>query len=84
MASLALSDDCVAASEALRFSCVVSFEAAHFLLLEDRLIPDYEKLYHILFNAITDAIEAMSDGEAKELLIKAQQECEERYIGEEE
>ena len=47
-------------------------------------MPDYEKLYHILINAITDAIEAMSDGEAKELLIKAQQECEERYIGEEE
>ena len=44
-------------------------------------MPDYEKLYHILFNAVTDAIELLPEGEAKEQLIKAQQECEEVYIG---
>ena len=43
-------------------------------------MPDYEKLYHIMFNAATDAIELLPDGEAKTLLIKAQQDCEERYI----
>ena len=47
-------------------------------------MPDYEKLYHILFNAVTDAIELMPESEAKSLLIKAQQECEERYIEDEE
>ncbi len=45
---------------------------------------DYEKLYHLLFNAITDALEqldAQNYGEAKETLISAQQEAEEIYIG---
>ena len=45
-------------------------------------MPDYEKLYHIMFNAATDAINRMPDSEAKRLLIIAQQECEERYIAE--
>ena len=43
-------------------------------------MPDYEKLYHIMFNAVTDAIELLPDCAAKELLMKAQQECEERYV----
>lgn len=44
----------------------------------------YEELYHALFNAVTDALRAMEQenfGQAKELLIRAQQLCEERYIG---
>ena len=44
---------------------------------------DYEKLYHLLFNAITDALEqldAQNYGEAKETLIYAQQKAEEIYI----
>ncbi len=44
---------------------------------------DYEKLYHLLFNAITDALEqldAQNYGEAKETLISAQQKAEEIYI----
>ena len=44
---------------------------------------DYEKLYHLLFNAITDALEQMDAqnyGEAKETLISAQQKAEEIYI----
>ena len=43
----------------------------------------YEKLYHLLFNAITDALEqldAQNYGEAKETLISAQQKAEEIYI----
>ncbi len=44
---------------------------------------DYEKLYHLLFNAITDALEQMEQqnyGSAKDLLITAQQEAEEIYM----
>jgi hypothetical protein len=50
-------------------------------------MQDYEKLYTILFNACTDAVEAMDRmdfGMAKTLLICAQQEAEERYISAEE
>ena len=43
-------------------------------------MPDYEKLYHIMFNAVTDAVELIRDSKAKQILIKAQQECEELYI----
>ena len=44
---------------------------------------NYEKLYHLLFNAITDALEQMEKqnyGTAKETLIAAQQQAEEIYI----
>ena len=44
---------------------------------------DYEKLYHLLFNAITDALEQMEKqnyGTAKDLLITAQQKAEEIYM----
>ena len=43
----------------------------------------FRKLYLHLFNAVTDAIDALSDGraeDAKALLIQAQQACEETYI----
>ena len=43
----------------------------------------YEKMYHRMFNAATDAIWAIEDGEVekgKEMLIRAQQDCEEIYI----
>ena len=38
-------------------------------------MPDYEKMYHLLFNAITDALEQIEQqnfGSAKDLLIAAQ------------
>ncbi len=44
---------------------------------------EYKKLYHLLFNAITDAlkkIEEQNYGDAKDLLIAAQQEAEEIYM----
>ena len=47
---------------------------------------DYKKLYYHLFNAVTDAIQAMEQqnyGQATALLIVAQQEAEEMYISEE-
>ena len=50
-------------------------------------MPNYQKMYSTLFNAITDAIESIRQdnyGEAKEILIKAQQETEELYITDEE
>ena len=49
----------------------------------DEAVPDYEKLYHLLFNAITDAAERIAQGEpesARFLLIRAQQAAEEAYL----
>ena len=46
-------------------------------------MEDYAKLYHLLFNAITDALEKMDEqnyGEASALLIAAQQKAEELYM----
>ena len=48
-------------------------------------MQNYQKLYALLFNAVTDALEEMEKlnfGRAKELLITAQQAAEEAYIGE--
>lgn len=45
----------------------------------------YKKMYATLFNAITDALELLEDGnlpEAKALLERAQQATEELYISE--
>ena len=50
-------------------------------------MADYQKLYTKLFNAITDALEALEQlnvGEAKDLLRRAQQEAEEEYLSAEE
>ena len=44
---------------------------------------NYEKMYHPLFNAITDALEQMEKqtlGSAKDLLTTAQQKTEEIYM----
>ena len=44
---------------------------------------DYQKLYHILFNAVTDSLENMAEqnfGQAAACLRQAQQTCEEPYI----
>ena len=44
---------------------------------------DYEKLYHLMFNRVTDALRELERGRvdtAKELLISAQQAAEELYI----
>ena len=46
---------------------------------------DYEKLYHVMFNGATDALEqleAQNYGLAKERLRQAQELCEELYINE--
>lgn len=46
-------------------------------------MPDYEKMYHDLFNAMTDALDALEHGaliQAKLTLILAQQKAEEAYI----
>ncbi|NMA25656.1 MAG: hypothetical protein GX936_08325 [Clostridiales bacterium] len=44
---------------------------------------DYERLYRIMFNGITDAVECMEQDDyerAKETLIRAQQAAEEYYM----
>ena len=46
-------------------------------------MPDYQKMYTTLFNAMTDAIENIEEanyGTAEEILIQAQQKTEELYI----
>ena len=46
-------------------------------------MPDYQKLYTLMFNAATDALanmEAMNFGAAKDRLRTAQQQAEEFYI----
>ncbi len=46
-------------------------------------MEEYKKMYLLLFNAITDALEQMEQqnyGTAKDLLIAAQQQAEEIYI----
>jgi len=48
---------------------------------------DYQKLYTKLFNAATDALEALEQlnvGQAKNILRRAQQEAEEEYLSSEE
>lgn len=42
-------------------------------------MPDYKKMYHIMFNAATDA-ERISTAKASKILRKAQRECEEIYL----
>ena len=46
-------------------------------------MPDCEKLYHRMFNAATDALRALDQGNApaaKRILIAAQRQAEEDYI----
>jgi len=48
---------------------------------------DYKKLYFHLFNAVSDALQAIEQqnyGQASAILIAAQQETEEMYMDEEE
>ena len=47
----------------------------------------YRKMYYHLFNAVTDALAALEKqniGQARELLVEAQQQCEEIYLDEDE
>ena len=46
-------------------------------------MANYDKMYSLLFNAITDALEKLEKqnlGDAKDILISAQQKAEEIYI----
>ena len=46
-------------------------------------MTNYDKMYSLLFNAITDALEKLEKqnfGDAKDILISAQQKTEELYI----
>ena len=49
----------------------------------DDSMANYEKMYSLLFNAITDALEKLEKqnlGDAKDILISAQQKAEDLYI----
>ena len=46
-------------------------------------MPNYEKMYFMLFNAITDALQLLEEkdiGRAAFILAKAQYDAEEEYI----
>jgi len=46
-------------------------------------MPDYQKLYALLFNAATDALRALDEqnvGQAKDILRRAQIDAEELYL----
>ena len=48
-------------------------------------MPEYEKMYLKLFNAVTDALAALEEknfGTAAELLRRGQETCEELYMDE--
>lgn len=67
---------------AVHFS-VRSFGCALFYFQEGQIMPDYQKMYTTLFNAITDALEEIEKqniGLAREQLMAAQQKTEEIYI----
>ena len=45
----------------------------------------YQTLYHLVFNAVTDAIRALDDADvpaARDILIRAQRDAERRYLDE--
>jgi len=49
-------------------------------------MTDYQKLYALFFNSITDALEELSKqnyGNVKDVLVRAQQDAEKPYIEEE-
>jgi len=49
----------------------------------DRREIVYKKLYYQLFNAVTDSLSAMdleNYGQARQILMNAQQTCEELYL----
>ncbi|MDR3277977.1 MAG: hypothetical protein LBT12_04320, partial [Oscillospiraceae bacterium] len=52
------------------------FGSAHFQ--GGAVMPDYEKLYHIMFNAATDAERLLA--RASETIREAQRLCEELYV----
>ena len=55
----------------------------HFLFWEGNVMPDYEKLYHLMVNAAEDALAALEDAniwDARRILIDAEQRAEENYV----
>lgn len=46
-------------------------------------MEQYQKPYYTLFNAVTDAVaamEAQNFGQARQMLVQAQQDCEEWFL----
>ena len=46
-------------------------------------MPDYKKMYLHLFNHVSDALESLEQqnfGQAKEILVAAQQQAEDEYV----
>ena len=56
-----------------------------FLIMEEKTMPDYKKMYYTLFNKITDVIEELKEVqcEVEELYIESCEEEDEDYVQEE-
>ena len=59
----------------------------HFFILEDKHMPDSEKLYqalyHMMVNAVEEALAALENGnvwDARRILIEVEQRAEELYL----
>ena len=68
-------------TEPLRFSCAASCRA--FFIWGGNVMPDYEKLYHLMVGAAEDALTALETGniwDAKRVLLEAEQKAEDMYI----
>lgn len=76
--------DCLATVEPLRFSVAWRLRLLrHFFVMEDKTMPDYEHLYHLMVQASEAALAALETGnvwDAKKILIDAEQRAEEMYV----
>ena len=53
------------------------------IMVEVINMPDYQKMYALLFNAATDALQALGAldlGQTRAILVRAQQQAEEMYL----
>ncbi len=74
---------CLATAELAFFGARLRLRT--FLLFGGILMPDYEKLYHLMVNASEDALRALEAGDparARRILIDAEQRAEERWLNE--
>ena len=75
---------CFAAIGISVFRCA-DFGWHTFLIMEEKTMPDYKKMYYTLFNKITDVIEELKEVqcEVEELYIESCEEEDEDYVQEE-
>ena len=71
----------------LNYDLTITFIGVHitqrrppeYLFRKDDSVADYKKMYHKIFNSVTDAEQLVS--QAARMMLAAQLECEEMYTG---